>query len=118
MKNIGILILEFVITGLLLWIGLSGKKILFIDGARSAVLTLGVIGMFFCTISIGRFIQTAPMHPLTIVGYIFGVFALLIFVVQIFQWHVPLIYDPKIALYAMAICIAIKSLVGRFVEHI
>lgn len=118
MKNIGILILELIVTGLLVWAGLSGKKILFIDGARSAVIMLGIIGMFFCMISIGKFIQTAPMHPLTIVGYIFGAIALLTFVVQIFQWQVPFICDPKIALYVMAICIGIKSLTGRFIEHI
>jgi len=118
MKNIGILILEFAVIGLLVWAGLSGKKIFFIDGARSAVITLGIIGMVFCTISIGKFIQAAPVHPLTIVGYIFGTIALFTFVVQVFQWQVPFICDPKIALYVVAICIAIKSMVGRFGEYI
>lgn len=110
--------MEIAVTGLLVWAGLSGKKIFFINGARSVVITLGIIGMVFYMISIGKFIQAAPVHPLTIVGYVFGTIALLTFVVQIFQWKVPFICDPVIALFVMAGCIVIKSVAGRFAEYI
>ncbi|MFV0394160.1 MAG: hypothetical protein ACK5LC_07160 [Coprobacillaceae bacterium] len=114
MKNIGILFMELVVTLIIVIAGISGKKVLFIDGPRSAIITLGIIGIFFCMISVGKFINAAPAHPLTILGYIFGIIALAIFVVQTFQWNLPLINDPKNALYILSACIIIKAIIGRF----
>jgi len=64
--------------------------------------------------AIGKFISNAPAHPLTITGYISGAIALLTTVAQIFKWNIPIIYDPKIALFVVAGCIVIKSIIGRF----
>ena len=116
MNGIGILAAEWFITGLIVCAGLSGKQILFIDGSRTAVITLGVIGFAMCMImpTIGKFISNAPAHPLTTTGYIFGAIALLTTIAQIFKWNIPMIYDPKIALLVVAGCIVIKSVVGRF----
>jgi len=116
MKEIGILAAELLITVLIVYAGLSGKQILFIDGPRMAVITLGVIGFAMCMImpTIGKFISNAPAHPLTIIGYVFGVIALLTTVAQLFKWDIPVINDPKIALFVVAGCIVIKSVVGRF----
>jgi hypothetical protein len=116
MKGIGILVAEWFITGLIVCAGLSGKQILFINGPRTAVITLGVIGFVICMImpTIGKFISNAPAHPLTIMGYVFGAVALLTTVAQIFKWNIPMIYDPKIALFVVAGCIVIKSIIGRF----
>ncbi|MGS5518141.1 hypothetical protein AB8L61_19365 [Clostridioides difficile] len=116
MKGIGILIAEWFITSLIVYVGLSGKQILFINGPRSAVITLGAIGFAMCMImpTIGKFISNSPAHPLTIMGYIFGAIALLTTVTQIFKWNIPIIYDPKTALFVVAGCIVIKSIIGRF----
>jgi hypothetical protein len=116
MKGIGILAAEWVVTGLIVFAGLSGKQILFINGPRSAAITLGAIGFAMCMVmpTIGKFISNAPAHPLTIMGYIFGVIALLTTAAQVFQWNIPLIYDPKTALFIIAGCIVIKSIIGRF----
>jgi hypothetical protein len=116
MKGIEILVAEWFITGLIVYSGLSGKQILFINGPRTAVITLGIIGFAMCMImpTIGKFISNAPAHPLTIMGYVFGAIALLTTVEQIFKWNIPVIYDPKIALFAVAGCIVIKSIIGRF----
>ncbi|MGM0241150.1 MULTISPECIES: hypothetical protein [Enterococcus] len=116
MKGIGILIVEWIITGLIVYAGLSNKQILFINGPRTAVITLGIIGFAMCMImpTIGKFISNAPMHPLTIVGYIFGVIPLVITVVQMFKWNIPIIYDSKTALFIVAGCIILKSIIGRF----
>lgn len=115
MSGIGVLIAEWFITSLIVYAGLSGKQILFINGPRTAVITLGVIGFAMCMImpTIGKFISNAPAHPLTIMGYIFGAIALLTTVVQIFKWNIPVIHDPKIALFVVASCIIIKSIIGR-----
>ena len=116
MKGIGILAAEWFITGLIVYAGLSSKQILFINGPRTAVITLGIIGFAMCMImpAIGKFISNAPAHPLTITGYISGAIALLTTVAQIFKWNIPIIYDPKIALFVVAGCIVIKSIIGRF----
>lgn len=116
MKGIGILAAEWFITGLIVYAGLSGKQILFINGPRSAVITLGAIGFAMCMImpTIGKFISNAPAHPLTIMGYIFGTIALFTIAVQIFKWKIPILYDPQIALFVVAGCIVIKSIIGRF----
>ena len=116
MKGIGILVAEWLITSLSVYAGLSGKQILFINGPRSAVITLGAIGFAMCMImpTIGKFISNAPAHPLTIMGYIFGTIALLTTAAQIFKWNIPILYDPKIALFVVAGRIVIKSIVGRF----
>lgn len=67
MKGIGILAAEWFITSLIVYAGLSGKQILFINGPRSAVITLGAIGFAMCMVmpTIGKFISNAPAHPLT-----------------------------------------------------
>jgi hypothetical protein len=116
MKGIGILVVEWIITALIAWAGLSGRQILFINGPKSAAITLGAIGFVMCLImpTIGKFISNVPAHFLTIMGYIFGAIALLTTVTQIFKWNIPIIYDPKIALFIIAGCIVIKSIFGRF----
>ncbi len=116
MKGIGILAAEWAITGMIVYAGLCGRKLFFIDGPRSAVITLGLIGFALCMVmpTIGNFISNAPTHPLTIMGYIFGVMALFTTAVQLFNWQIPLIQDPKIALFVIAGCIVIKSIIGRF----
>ncbi|HBG5342987.1 TPA: hypothetical protein KQG29_000318 [Clostridioides difficile] len=116
MKIIGILATEWFITILIVYAGLSGKQILFIDGPRLAVITLGAIGFAMCMImpTIGKFISNVPTHPFTIMGYIFGIIALLTTATQIFKWKIPIFYDPKIALFVVAGCIIIKSIIGRF----
>lgn len=116
MKEIGVLVTEWFITGLIVYAGLCRKQILFINGARTAVITLGSIGFLMCMImpTIGKFISNAPAHPLTIMGYIFGTIALLTTAAQIFKWKIPCIYNPEIALFVVAGCIVIKSLIGRF----
>ncbi len=87
MKGIGVLAAEWFITGLIVYAGLSGKQILFINGPRSAVIALGAIGFAMCMImpTIGKFISNAPAHPLTIMGYIFGTIALLTTAAQILK---------------------------------
>jgi hypothetical protein len=116
MRNIEILVLVIVIAGLFVFTGLSGKKILFIDGPRSATIALGIIGMALCAISVGKAITAAPASPLAIAGYIVGATALLALLTQIFKWHLPLIGDAKTALIVLASCMVIKSLLSRFVH--
>jgi hypothetical protein len=112
---LGILIAVFTlaVTGLIVYAGLSGKQIWFVNGPRSAAITLGAVGMAFCTISVGRFITAAPVHPLTVLGYLIGAVALISFLAQVFQWKLPVVADPTAALWVIAVCIAAKTIIGR-----
>lgn len=117
-KEIGILVLVLAATALIVIAGVSGKKVWFIDGPRSAVITLGVIGMAFCTFSVGKFITGAPAHPLAILGYLIGAAALLTFLGQLFRWKLPLVADPQTALYVLAACVLAKTVIARLYNFI
>jgi len=118
MKTLSILILELSLTGIIVLAGVSEKGILFINSPRVATITLGIIGFFFCMISVGKFIRTAPAHPLTVIGYILGAIAMFVVIAQIFQWQIPILNQPEAALYVTAICIAIKAVIARFINLI
>jgi EamA domain-containing membrane protein RarD len=107
-------IITLAVTSLIVYAGLCGKQVWFVNGPRSAAITLGAVGMAFCTISVGRFITAAPAHPLSILGYLIGAAALLTFLGQVFQWKLPIVTDPAKALWVIAVCIAAKTIIGRF----
>jgi hypothetical protein len=116
MKEIGIVAAELLVTGLIVCAGLSSRHIPLIGEPRAAAITLGIVGFAICMImpTIGKFISSAPAHPLTIIGCILGAIALLAVVAQIFRWSIPVVNDPKAALFIIAGCIAIKSIISRF----
>lgn len=113
MKDIHITIFEVIITIIIVIIGLTGKKVFFIENARSATITLGVIGMLFCIISVGKFITLAPAHPLSILGYIIGTIGLIALLAQVFKWNIPYVAKPETALIILAVVIVLKSIIAR-----
>ncbi len=117
MKNNEIWIFEIVFAVVLVVLGLTETKVLFLKGSRAMTIVLGIAGMLLCTLSIGKFIAKAPAHPLTILGYIVGVIALLSFTTQLFKLNIPLLNNPNTALIVLAIAIIIKGFIARF-EHI
>lgn len=118
MKKTQFLILTIVVAGLMVALGLSGIRILFLQGPRSAAIALGIIGMLLCTISVGKFISAAPAHPLSILGYIIGSVAMLTFLAQVFAWKLPVIGDPKTALVVLALAMVAKSVIARFLHYV
>ena len=114
MKNIPVFILEVIVVVLVVMVGLSGRKILFLQGPFSATVSLGIIGMLFCIMSVGKFISSAPANPFTILGYAFGTIAMLIFLAQIFKWNLPIINNSESALIVIGVLIIAKSVIARF----
>ncbi|HHT24315.1 MAG TPA: hypothetical protein GXZ76_02195 [Clostridiaceae bacterium] len=114
MSNIEILIFEVILSVVIVVLGLTNTKVLFIQGPRAMTIVLGIMGMLLCTISIGKFISAAPGHPLTILGYIFGCVALIAFITQIFKLEIPVLKDPAKALVILAVALAVKGLIARF----
>ncbi len=113
MKNIEILIMEVILAAVFVTLGLTNMKVLFLQGPRVMTIVLGIMGMLLCTISIGKFISTAPAHPLTILGYVVGVVALTAFVTQVFKIGIPVLENPKKALVILAVALVLKGLIAR-----
>lgn len=108
----------YIIAGLIgaiaLISGLTGKKLLFVTDTRSAVIVLAAAGFLMCSFgALGVFITKAPLHPLTIAGYVLGTLALLAGIAQLFSIKVPVLSDPKNALIVIAAIIIIKVVIAR-----
>lgn len=114
MKGLGISAAIVVVSALLAALGLSGGRVLFINGPRTAAITLGAIGFCLCTLSVGKFVSVAPAHPLSIVGYLVGTLALAALLAQIFKWNLPYLSEPKTALIVIAVCMVVKTVIARF----
>lgn len=114
MKNFPILIFEVILIALFTAAGFSGHKFFFLQGTRSAAITLGIVGMLLCTISVGRFISAAPAHPLSILGYLFGTISMIAFLSQVFRWHIPFFGKGDAALILIAVSMLMNSIIARF----
>ncbi|NLZ37484.1 MAG: hypothetical protein GX897_08435 [Clostridiales bacterium] len=114
MSNKEILIMEVILSAVIVALGLTNTKILFIQGPRAMTIVLGIIGVLLCTNSVGKFVSASPFHPLTILGYIFGALAMLTFITQIFKLKIPVLEDPAKALVILAAAFVLKGLIARF----
>lgn len=117
MEGKSIVTAEVIISVVLVWMGLAGIHLLWINSARSAAITLGVIGAVFCAANSYKFLMTRPGHPITIVGSIIGVVAVIGLLVQVFGWErFPILGNAKITLVILGAGIIAKGIMGRFQE--
>lgn len=103
------LALGLLAAGLVLMI-LMGRDVPIVGNGAGALLTLGIIGMAMCALSgIGSVQSTLGWaHPLTILGSILGVLALLIVVLPLLGVQLPLLADTRAAVLALAVIMLIK----------
>jgi hypothetical protein len=90
--------------------GVSGKKIPLLSNARLDILLLVGLGLAICTQGgIGR-IAAAGLwsHPLAIIGYVLGGSILLITLAVFAGWKLPYIQTDQQALIAIAILASLK----------
>ncbi len=104
----------------LVFLVLTGRDVPIVGNGSGALLALGIIGMAMCTLSgIGTVQSTLGWtHPLTIIGSLLGVAALLVVTLPLLGVRLPLIADTRSAVLALAIIMLIKvSLMGveRFI---
>ena len=94
----------------LVFLVLTGRDVPILGNGAGALLALGIIGMAMCALSgIGTVQGTLGWtHPLTIVGSILGVAALLVVVLPLLGVHPPLIADTRSAVLALAVIMLIK----------
>jgi len=103
------LVLGLLAAGLVFMI-LTGRDVPIVGNGAGALLTLGIIGMAMCTLSgIGTAQATLGWtHPLTIIGSILGVLALLVVALPLLGVHLPLIPDTRSAMLALAVIMLVK----------
>jgi hypothetical protein len=99
---------------------LTGRDVPIVGNGAGALLALGIIGIAMCTLGgIGTVQSTLGWtHPLTIIGSILGVAALLVVVLPLLGVHFPLLPDTRSAVLALAVIMLVKvGLMGvaRFV---
>lgn len=98
------------LAALVVFIGVTGKKVPLLSSIRLDIMLLVIIGMTMCTQGgIGRVAATGEWsHPLAIVGYILGGLILLITLASFVGWKLPYIQNDQQALLAIAILISLK----------
>jgi hypothetical protein len=92
------------------FIGVTGKKVLLLSNIRVDIILLVIIGMTICTQGgIGRIATTGQWtHPLSIIGYILGGLILLITLAVFVGWKLPYMANDQQALLAIAILASLK----------
>lgn len=98
------------LAALVVFIGVTGKKVPLLSSIRLDIMLLVIIGITMCTQGgIGRVAATGEWsHPLAIVGYILGGLILLITLASFVGWKLPYIQNDQQALLAIAILISLK----------
>lgn len=110
---------EIILSVILVWFGLFDIDFLWVTSARSAAITLGVVGAVFCAANSYKFLTTVPGHPISILGTIIGIVALIGLFVQIFNWqNFPILGNPKVTLVILGIGIIAKGVMGRMQEYV
>ena len=113
------LVLGLLAAGLVFMI-LTGRDVPIVGNGAGALLALGILGMAMCTLSgIGSVQSTLGWtHPLTIIGSILGVAALLVVVLPLLGVRLPMMADTRSAVLVLTVIMLIKvGLMGvaRFV---
>ena len=103
------LVLGLLAAGLVFMI-LTGRDVPIVGNGAGALVALGLIGIAMCTLSgIGSVQGTLGWtHPLTIIGSILGVLALLVVVLPLLGVRLPLIADTRSAVPVLAVIMLVK----------
>ena len=103
------LVLGVLAAGLVFMV-LTGRDVPLVGNGAGALLALGLIGLAMCTLGgIGTVQGTLGWtHPLTIIGSILGVAALLVVALPLFGVHLPLVADTRSAVLALAVIMLVK----------
>jgi hypothetical protein len=94
-----------ILAVVLVFFFLTGRPIPLISGERAAFIALAVLGLAMCaTGGIGTAIgQYGWAHPITIIGSILGVLALVLVGATLLNIRLPLVPDDRAAFIALAV---------------
>lgn len=98
------------LAAVVVFIGVTGKKVPLLSNARVDIILLVIIGMTICTQGgIGRIAATGQWsHPQAIIGYILGGLILLSTLFVFIGWKIPYIANDQQALLFIAILASLK----------
>jgi hypothetical protein len=103
------LVLGLLAAGLVFMV-LTGRDVPIVGNGAGVLLALGTIGIAMCTLGgIGTVQGTLGWtHPLTIIGSVLGVAALLVVVLPLLGVRLPLIADTRSAVLALTVIMLVK----------
>ena len=103
------LVLGLLAAGLVFLV-LTGHDVPIVGSGAGALLALGLIGIAMCSLGGIGPTQSALgwAHPLTIVGSLLGVLALLVVALPLLGVQLPLIADTRSAVLALAVIMLVK----------
>lgn len=107
-------IFEIIIALAIYWIGISNINLLFINGTRSAAITLGIIGLLFYVTNTMGYVLRNPLHPIALMGSLFAIVGTVLLVIQIFGFQFWILGNPVFALTYFALAMIVKAVVGMF----
>jgi hypothetical protein len=98
------------LAAVVVFIGVTGKKVPLLSNIRLDIVLMVVIGMTMCTQGrIGRIAATGQWsHPQAIIGYLLGGLILLITLFVFVGWKLPYIQTDQQALLVIAILAGLK----------
>lgn len=104
------IIVLILLAAVVVFIGVTGKKVPLLSNVRVDILLLIVIGMAICSQGgIGRVAATDQWsHPLSILGYVLGGLILLVTLAVFVGWKLPYIHNDQQALLAIAVLASLK----------
>lgn len=112
MRDRWIYLLEIALALLLLWMGVFRVSFLFVDGPRTAAITLGLLGVLFYFMNTMGYVVRNPIHPISLLGSIAGAIGVILLIIQIFGWNFWIIGNPIVALMYFAIIMCAKGVLG------
>ncbi len=114
MRERWVYLLEIILALVLLWMGVFGVSFFFINGPRSAAITLGLLGVIFYFMNTMEYVMRNPFHPVSLIGSVAGAIGVILLVIQIFNWNIWIIGSPVVALMYFAVVMCIKGVMGFF----
>lgn len=93
---------------------LTSRNIPYISNYRVATFILLILGFLMCTLgAMGYAISKNLLSPLTLIGAILGILALIIGILTVFNKNVPFIHGQREAFILLTIIICLKILLTR-----
>ena len=105
-------IFEIVIALFIYWIGVSNIPFLFVNGTRSAAITLGIIGLLFYVTNTMGYILSNPLHPIALLGSLFAIIGTVLLVIQIFGFQFWILGNSVFARTYFALAMIVKAVVA------
>ncbi len=99
-----------VLAAIVVFVGVTGKKVPVLSNVRVDIILLVIIGMTMCTQSgIGRIAATGEWtHPQAILGYLLGGLILFIALAVFVGWKLPYIANEQQTLLFIFILVSLK----------